>query len=311
MFMKISEIIREEYRNIHNENFLNEGWRENLLTGLMLLTGVVGADAAGKVTAKSQDKIITIPLGKGKKITKTLTNVTQDAQSMENMLRRSWELDSVVLDTIWHTAQLVDEIKVDSISIVTGTMDGNFQYFNPGTFDLTNQFKNIIKNGINSLEGKSLLNIRIEASTDKQQLLPATKNRLKNSGYEETNAGLAQARANTIKNYLISELGVDSNSIVLELKPEQGSGTSDEYASGMYRYINLDVTFLDIPDIGDFTIPQTPPTYDVNKTYHMHKDMEISKKREITIKIPGFKLKKCKISLFKGSSRQKIKCPTW
>jgi hypothetical protein len=48
--------------------------------------------------------------------------------------------------------------------------------------------------------------------------------------------------------------------------------------------------------------------YDVEKTYHLHKDLNIQKKREIEIKIPGFKIKKCNIKPFKGKNRKQIKC---
>lgn len=291
-----------------NEEVLNEGWKENIVAGLMMLGGVMGTQAqranTPPISIKADtDKTITIPNPFGDDYIRDRTQATQDIERVKQLLDRGWELDSVVLDTIWTTIQRIPEIKPDTFYIKSGYIDNSMDYFDAGLFNLSNDYMQLLSDTLEAYKGQAFLNIWITASTDKQGLRPETSQRLINAGYEGTNAGLAQARAEAIKNYLLNDLNVNADSIHLDLRPEQGTGTDDEFTSGEFRFIDVEFNFVVIPDIEPMGKTTPDQEYDIEKTYHMSRQ-EV-RKSEINIPIPSISVS---INLFGNRNRDGVRC---
>lgn len=307
---KVNRIISEEIHKILSDETLNEGWKETVVAGLMMLGGVMGAQAQrANVPAVSvradADKSITIPNPFGDEIVRNRTQATQDVQRMKQLLNRGWELDSVVLDTIWVSVKEMAEIRPDTIKIQSGYIDNTADYFDAGMFNLSSNYMQLLSDTLQAYKGQAFINIWITASTDKQRLKPETEQRLTSAGYEPTNAGLAQARAEAIRNYLVNDLSVNADSIHFDLKPEQGLGTEDEYATGEFRFIDVEFNFVNIPDIPPAPVTPQDPEYELEKTFYLSR--QELKQSEIEIPIPSIKVS---VNIFGGRNRDGVRCNT-
>lgn len=231
--------------NQFNEE-LNEGWKTNILVGLMSL---LGSQAMGYGTD-------------GNKIT-TKTNLERTAQSY---IKQGWKLDSIQIDT------LVNKIKAenpDTMVMVTRLKFDKNQYFESGKFQLSQSVIDSIYSSMMEIADQKgvVTNIEITSSTDKQGLSANLANLLKSLGYSPDNKGLSKARANSISEYLKS-LGVNETLISTQEMFEQG-GEIDQSA----RFVSLDIYYL---------IKKYPPEPEdkvvksVKKTYYLSTDKDVS-----------------------------------
>jgi len=286
------------HESLHEYNeALNEGWKENVLAGILMMAGVTAAQAQRTLGFK-------IPLP-GHEKSYTMQKTTQDSTEVQNLLEKGWTLDNVKLDTVWNSLQKTHDVKPDSVSILSSSVKSG-ESFTPGGFELTPEFKESLKSTLYQFHGKPFVNIRIEASTDKQGLKPSLKNILTKYGYTEDNAGLVQARADVIKKYLSEELNVNADSIIYDLKPEQGQGSKEEYKSGVYRYVRVEFNFVNI-EIKKFPKEKEDSILNVSQTYDLSKEIKTKTHPEINLK---FRVKPIKINFnnFKHEKRGMVKC---
>lgn len=305
--MNLNKIIQEELNHILKTQDLNEGLRENIVVGIMLLGGVLNAQSqranTGRISVTNNtNSSITIPNPFGNDLIRDRQTITRDVERVNHLLKFGWELDSIVLDTIWSTIQKLDE-STHNIKIKSGYIDNTLNYFKPGSFDLSDSYKNLLYDTLSSYQGQPFLNIWITASTDKQPLTQGTKNILTKNGFEATNDGLVQARAYSIKNYLSNDLKVNADSIHFNLKSEQGIGTDDEYQSGEFRFIDVEFNFVIIDTINNPVNLINSQNFTTDKTYHLSR--QETKKSEIKLPIPSIDVN---LNIFKNKKRNGIRC---
>lgn len=254
-----------------------EGWKENILVGLMSLIGVAGM---GQTTHKGGDE----PARR--------TVHTQSELSMKNMLKRGWTLDSVQVDTLWKQVQVS---KPDTIVMVTRLSLDKDQYFASGKFELSGEVKDSIQSTLADVtnEGGIITDIRVESSTDKQGLSVNLQKELKSMGYSGDNKGLSKARNEAVTKYLV-ELGVNDSLIRSEQKYEMGSETIQQSA----RYVNVDIAYMVVSS--EVTPSKSVDQPQIKKTYFLSKEKE---KTHGHYKFKKKRFKLGKIKLFKGKPR--------
>ena len=270
------KIVRESLMPVNTQS-VNEGWKENIVAGLMLLFGV----GTGSVRAQQQD-------GGPKDGTEMMYKQTTDANVVKKLLRQGWTLESTEIDTIWQTVIEIEKGAPGSAVIETGLVE-SAESFVSGGFELTDGYKAQLEDSLQSFSGKPFINIVIEASSDKQVVRPNLAAKLEALGYTGDNAGLTEARADAIKDYLVNDLGVsaDDNSIVIKLKPEQGQGTPEEYKTGEFRYTRVYLNF-----VSNVTDTQSPATYKetripkVQSTYNLSARLKHGGGSNLNTKVP-------------------------
>lgn len=233
--------------NFNNFDKINEeeSWKENILVGLLSLLGVSGM---GQNKADGGDKRI---------------YHTKTEQSMKNMVRQGWSLDSTQVDTLWKEVQVK---KPSTLTMVTTLKLDKDQYFASGKFILSNDVKDSIQTTLADISnvGGVITDISVESSTDKQGLTTNLQKQLKSMGYTGDNKGLSKARNEAVTNY-ISELGVNDSLITSEQKWEMGSGEIEQSA----RYVTINIAYLviDIENIPSKTedVPVVTKTYWLSK----------------------------------------------
>lgn len=230
-----------------------EGWKENILVGLLSLLGV-----AGMGQTKPHD-------GGDRR-----TYHTQSEQTVKSMLQRGWTLDSTQVDTLWKE---VITKKPDTLVMVTRLSLDKDQYFASGKFELAQDVKDSVQNTLSEISNKGgvITDIRVESSTDKQGLSTNLQKQLKSMGYSGDNKGLSQARNEAVTNYLV-ELGVNDTLIDSEQKYEQGQQTIEQSA----RYVNVDIAYLIISQ--EVTPSKTTDVPQVKSTYYLSKDKSSTQK---------------------------------
>lgn len=180
-----------------------EGWKTNVLVGLLSLFGV--QTMAHKV-----------------KDVKHLTIHSHHENTVQDYLKQGWKLDSVQIDTLY--AKIKAEKPDTIVSVARLKLDKN-QYFESGKFALSQDVKDSISQTLNSINGV-VVDIIITSSTDKQGLTVNLQNQLKSLGYTPDNVGLSKARAAGLESYLV-KLGVSDSLIKVQAQFEQGSGIID------------------------------------------------------------------------------------
>jgi len=249
--MKVKYVF-ESLEEFH-KNSVNEGWKENLITGLMLLFGVGVGSAQQLYTPEKK--------------TKELASL----KLAEDYMKKGWTKDSVVIDTIWRHS-VVPMSEQGDVNIVSKVIDAE-NCFKSGGYELSSEFKQELKDSLESCQGMPFANIQIVTSTDKQPVMKDGKlgKLLKSSDYSVDNEGLAKLRADKVKQYLMDSLEVKSeDSIIVELKANQGLGTRDEYKSTGFKYAKVIFNFASFEEIP----PNYPPSkleLEVNTTYYMSK----------------------------------------
>ena len=220
-----------------------ESWKEILL-GLLSLVGVSGM---------SQNR----PSDGDRRVYRAKTE-----QSMKNMVRQGWTLDSVQVDTLWKEVLIK---KPDTLVMVTKLSFDKDQYFESGKFVLSQDVKDSISSTLNDISGEGgvITDIRVESSTDKQGLSINLQKQLKDMGYSGDNKGLSKARSEAVTNYMTSEMGINDTLIESTQKYEMGDETIDQSA----RYVNVDIAYLVINQ--EVTPGKTVDTPQLKKTYFL------------------------------------------
>jgi outer membrane protein OmpA-like peptidoglycan-associated protein len=262
-----------------NSYQVNEGWKENILVGLLSL---FGAHAMGQ---KSN----------------ILHRKTKSEGSMQSLIKQGWSLDSTAVDTLY--SQILKS-KPDTEIVATRLTLDKDQYFQSGKFILSDDMKTSIDSTLMEILNNNgiIIKIEIESSTDKQGLSANLQSELKKLGYTPDNKGLSDARCNSVSNFL-EQLGV-SDSLILKNKLfEKGEGEIEQSA----RYVTVDFYYM----IVDESVK--PAEYDVKskvkKTYYLSKDQKPSGK-PIKLNKRGTKTKK--LGPIKNHlKRPAVKCAKW
>jgi outer membrane protein OmpA-like peptidoglycan-associated protein len=264
-------------KSYNNYEPLNEGWKENLLAGLLTL---VGSYAYGQQQDPSK-----------------IVRKAKTEKQVQNLIDLGYTLDSTSVDTVWK--ELVTKAPDSEVISIRYTLDKD-QYFESGKFTLNDNMKlgidSIIKEIIE--DGGIITNVDIESSTDKQPVGKELQAKLKSLGYEPDNNGLSKARCESIKNYLLKNK-IDSTLISTTEKVEMGEGEIDQSA----RVVNVDFYYV---------IPSAVLPYEDEKevdklkvTYYLSKEKEPVK--IVKIKHKGIKVKKMG-TVRKTGSTPPLKC---
>lgn len=232
-----------EFNKINEE----EGWKTNVLVGLLSLLGV---QTMGHKLPYSHQK---------------LTTRTSKENTAISYIKQGWQLDSIQIDTLWNKVKL--EKPETEIFAARLHLDKN-QYFESGRFALSKTVTENLSNSMNEISNNQgvIIKIEITSSTDKQGVSVNLQDQLKKLGYTPDNQGLSKARATSIKNFL-KNMGVNDSLILINTRFEQGSVTIDQSA----RFVSVDIYYLVTTSV---EYPGENPTYKINKTYNLSKDVD-------------------------------------
>ena len=237
---------------------INEGWKENILVGLLSFIGVAGM---GQNVKSNGDR-------------ETFKARTESV--MRNKLKDGWTLDSIKVDTLWKEIQAKKpDTEVISYKL---TLDKE-QFFESGKFELSTIMKDTIMQSLDEIisSGGIITDIEITSSTDKQRLSQNLQNKLKSLGYTPDNQGLSKARANSVADYL-QELGINNTLIGINNRWEQGEDEIDKSA----RYVSIEIIYLQSQGKKE---AEDKMDFEVKKTYYL------SKERKEKIKTADYKFK--------------------
>jgi len=262
-----------------NSYQVNEGWKENVLVGLL---SFFGTQVMGQKNNISHTK-------------------TKSEKSMQSLIKQGWSLDSTAVDTLYSQ---VLKSKPDTEIVATRLTLDKDQYFQSGKFILSDDMKTSIDSTLMGILNNNgiIIKIEIESSTDKQGLSQNLQNDLKKLGYTPDNKGLSDARCNSVSEFL-EQLGV-SDSLILKNKLfEKGEGEIEQSS----RYVTVDFYYMVVSE------EVKPAEYDVTskvkKTYYLSKEQKPSGR---PIKIGGRGTKTKKLGPIKNHlKRPAVKCPTW
>ncbi len=192
-----------------------EGWKENILVGLLSLLGVSAMgqdDKHDRFERKTKSETIS-----------------------KNLIKQGWSLDSTQVDTLF------TQVKKDNPEAEITVSHLNFDkdnYFASGKFELSKEVKDSISMTMNEIASNEYIitDIIITSSTDKQKLSKNLQHLLKDNGFSPDNKGLSLARSKSVSNYL-KDLGVNDSLINHEEKYEQGENEIEQSA----RYVRVSV----------------------------------------------------------------------
>jgi len=149
-------------KSYNNYEPLNEGWKENLLAGLLTL---VGSYAYGQQQDPSK-----------------IVRKAKTEKQVQNLIDLGYTLDSTSVDTVWK--ELITKAPDSEVISIRYTLDKD-QYFESGKFTLNDNMKlgidSIIKEIIE--DGGIITNVDIESSTDKQPVDEKEVDKLKVTYY--------------------------------------------------------------------------------------------------------------------------------
>lgn len=232
-------------------NELNEGWKTNVIIGLLSL---FGSTAMGHKIPDTHQKI---------------TTHTHNENTMKSFLKQGWSLDSTQIDTLYKQIQVS---KPDTFVMVTRMKFDKNQYFESGKFTVSQEVKDTIQNEMNGIDGV-ITDIIVTSSTDKQGLSLNLQTLLKKMGFTPDNQGLSKARNQAIVSFLTSGMGVNNSLITSQENFEQGDSTIDQSA----RFVSVDIYYLQTtypePEIKTKTDTITKKTFYLSKekgTKHQH-----------------------------------------
>jgi len=280
--MKLSRF--NEFNRLNEE----EGWKENILVGLL---SILGVSAFGQ---------------KGPDDGNRRTFHTKTEASIPSMIKRGWTLDSVKVDTLFNEAK---EKAPETEMMVTRIRLDKDQYFASGKFELSQSVKDSIYNSLAEITNNKgiITDVNIVSSTDKQGLSTNLQTQLKSMGYTGDNQGLSKARSEAISGYL-EELGVNNDLIQQDQKYEQGTGEIDQSA----RYVNVDIYYMKSEVKETPRTPETSPS--VTKTFYLSKEKGTESKGGHHKFKGGFKLN-LKLGPLKQHKRagknSSYLCPKW
>jgi len=232
----------QKFNNYKPSQNVNEGFKENVLAGLIALLSLKGQSQEAKP-----------------RLAKTKT---QSENTLKSLLKQGWSLDSTSTKKVFDS---VIKEKPDTQVIVTRLSLDKNQFFESGDYKLTEEMKSDLDSTLTEIieSGGIIIRVDIESSTDKQGLSKNLQDKLKKSGFSPDNKGLSKARSSSVQVELETS-GLDSTLIKIITLSEQG----DEEVSQSDRYVNVDFYYLQsstvvMPKIGE-------PSKD-KKTYHLSK----------------------------------------
>ena len=221
---------------------MNEGFKENVLAGLIALLSSKGQSQEAKP-----------------RLVKTKT---QSETTLKSLLKQGWSLDST------STKKVFDGVlkeKPDTQVIVTRLSLDKNQFFESGDYKLTEEMKSDLDSTLTEIieSGGIIIRVDIESSTDKQGLSKNLQDKLKKSGFSPDNKGLSKARSSSVQVELETS-GLDSTLIKIITLSEQG----DEEVSQSARYVNVDFYYLQSSTV---VMPKIEEPSKDKKTYHLSK----------------------------------------
>jgi outer membrane protein OmpA-like peptidoglycan-associated protein len=178
----------------------------------------------------------------------TISAIDPQPERIKDLESKGWT--NVFEKTVPNTTKLPTEIVVTPPPIQIRFPTGN-DYFEFGGFTLTQTIKDILTKEFSLIPPTSVIDkIQIESSTDKVKVTDNLKKILNEGGYSQDNQGLSNARATSIKNYLIEVGGEkiqESNFIPAKILFEQGKENPGPTGDSEARYIKLRVTLKPAP----------------------------------------------------------------
>lgn len=269
----------KEFYQINEE----EGWKEKALAAAIAASSLASPAKASNIdtdynksgteisyqSPSSDNKNDIWPF---KPKTKTKYKKTSSREESEKLQKQKWTLDSVAVDTIWTT---LDVVKPSIDTVVAEIKFDNRQYFESGKYELNQEIIDSLEATIDGIivDNGVIMGIMVESSTDKQGLSLRLQKELNSKGYEGNNKGLSKARCESITSYLES-IGVDSSIIKTNQIYEAGSGNVDQNA----RYVTIKIVYIKQQSI------ETPSvisklTPEVKETYYLSKEYTVKKKK--------------------------------
>jgi outer membrane protein OmpA-like peptidoglycan-associated protein len=233
----------KNYSDFNNQD-INEGWKEVLLSGMLAASPFQSTTAQTQtpkeisISSEKKDLLgrpLTAPpstkteeLKKGKKLI-TTKQVNPSEKSLQELKSKGW----TVVYTEGGQNQPKWGVKAGERKPGVEFKTDNDKFFELGGYTLTPEIKEKISDKIIKMGGVD--SVTIESSTDKTPVTPRLKSDLESKGYSGDNQGLSKARSNAIRQFLTS-LGVKSSNIVEVNLAEQGKeGGYDPSA----RYVKL------------------------------------------------------------------------
>ena len=260
------------------DNSVNEeeGWKDLAVGAAMAASTLIPSEL------KAQNRGIDIKWP-GKTTTQTYHKKVTDQEASDKLQSKGYSLDSTAVDTIWKTVtEKAPESPVDTIEV----RFSDNQYFASGVYSISPEMADSINQTVDYIisNDNDILGVSIESSTDKQGLSVRLQNQLKSKGYEPNNKGLAQARCESISEYLVQE-GIDESLIDTLNQVEMGSGVQDPTA----RYVTVKIVYMkkEITRAADI-IKQVPQ---LKTTYYLSKEVTSKKVHHLRIKFPHIKIK--------------------
>lgn len=258
---------------------INEGWKENVIVGLLSL---FGSQVMGQKSYVSHTK-------------------TKSEKSMQALVKSGWSLDSTAVDTIYNQ---VLKTKPDTNIVATRLTLDRDQFFASGKYELTDEMRNSIDSTLMQIlnENGMIVKIEIESSTDKQGLSQNLQNELKKLGYTPDNRGLSKARCESVSDFL-EQLGVNDSLITFSQLFEKGESEIEQSS----RYVTVDFYYMILSE--EVLPAEYEQDYKVKKTYYLSKEQKPTGR---PIKISHGRTKTKKLGPIKNhSKRPAVKCMDW
>jgi outer membrane protein OmpA-like peptidoglycan-associated protein len=232
--------------------------------------------------------------------------LTMNTRSKNVMLQKTkyehWTLDSTTVDTKWDT--IVKSAGGTRILVLDAKLSDD-QYFKSGSFTLDQSIKSKIDSLLNEVKANKyqITDIGIESSTDGQAVGPTVKKNLESNGYKGDNSGLAEARAETISNYL-DVSGVDDSLISINSLPEQNLGGADKNGREQAaRYVTVRIAVLSFKKEDLPVITEIVPS--IKKTYYLSKVVDDSGSTYNPSRGKG--IRKKDMGYIRNTTREKVK----
>lgn len=254
-----------------------EGWKDLAVGAAMAASTLIPS----QLSAQNRGIDIKLP---GKTTTQTYHKKVTDQEMSDKLQNRGYSLDSTTVDTIWRTVtEKAPNSPVDTIEV----RFSDNQYFASGVYSISPEMADSINQTVDYIisSDNDILGVSIESSTDKQGLSTNLQKELKSKGYEPNNKGLAQARCESISEYLVKEKGISESLIDTLNQVEMGAGVQDPTA----RYVTVKIVYMkkEITRAADI-IKQVP---ELKTTYYLSKEVTSKKVHHLRIKFPHIKIK--------------------
>jgi hypothetical protein len=225
---------------------------------------------------------------------------TDQEKRKDRLIKQGWSLDKTEVKKIFNSVKEESpETRVVYMDYTIGDVN-----FSSGEWELGREVGDKIKSILEKIvddEGV-LISVFITSSTDKQQLSKRTKERLKDSGYEQNNRGLSKARNESVSKIVEGE-GVNKSLINLEILSEVGDleiDVKNRFVNIRFNYLITNDTYPEVDDVEKSTYYLSKP-YDSPKTKKRKSGKSVS---GVKSGFSGF------INKYKGPNDSSL-CPTF